>query len=247
MPEGTYLTDRLTDDAVKYVEGADVAKPFLLTVFYYAVHDPHHGRPDLVEKYKAEHPGRKAWQYEFGSMVGAVDESVGRIRAALKGRGMASNTAIFFVGDQGGKLRNYPLTGTKKGGQSLYEGRPRRAEPLRRPGVRRLAGRGLALPPRLACAREGHSLARPRHGGVDEGLPRAAEGASRTAVRPSAPDLQVTRRAIPRRHEPRSGLHNRGGSLSMPHASGRTICRLTPRARATPHGEDEGLGRERLD
>jgi arylsulfatase A-like enzyme len=135
VPKGTYLTDRLTDDAVRYVEGAGGAEPFLLTLFYYAVHDPHHGRPDLVERYKAEHPGRKAWQYEFGSMVGAVDESVGRIRAALKARGMDSNTVIFFVGDQGGKLRNYPLTGTKKGGQALYEGGARVPFFIHWPGV----------------------------------------------------------------------------------------------------------------
>lgn len=48
--EGEYLTDRLTDDALKYIE-ANRDKPFFLYFPHYAVHDPIEGRADLVEKY----------------------------------------------------------------------------------------------------------------------------------------------------------------------------------------------------
>jgi arylsulfatase A-like enzyme len=48
--EGEYLTDRLTDDALKYIESTK-GKPFFLYLAHFAVHDPIEGRDDLVEKY----------------------------------------------------------------------------------------------------------------------------------------------------------------------------------------------------
>lgn len=50
---GDYLTDRLTDEALKFiVEHQD--KPFFLYLSHFAVHDPIHGRRDLVPKYDAK-------------------------------------------------------------------------------------------------------------------------------------------------------------------------------------------------
>src|SRR5688572_23063892 len=50
---GDYLTDRLTDEAIKFVEGAK-DKPFFLYLAHFAVHTPIQGRPDLVARYKAK-------------------------------------------------------------------------------------------------------------------------------------------------------------------------------------------------
>lgn len=47
---GQYLTDQLTDEALKFIEG-NKEKPFFLYFPHYAVHDPIEGRQDLVEKY----------------------------------------------------------------------------------------------------------------------------------------------------------------------------------------------------
>ncbi|MBT6153343.1 MAG: sulfatase [Planctomycetaceae bacterium] len=49
--KGDYLTDRLTDEALKYIEQKK-DKPFFLYLSHYAVHDPIQGRADLVEKYR---------------------------------------------------------------------------------------------------------------------------------------------------------------------------------------------------
>jgi arylsulfatase A-like enzyme len=52
-PKGEYLTDRLTDEALKWVsENKD--HPFFLYLAHFAVHDPIQGRPDLVAKYEQE-------------------------------------------------------------------------------------------------------------------------------------------------------------------------------------------------
>lgn len=49
--DGEYLTDRLTDEALKYID-ANKDHPFFIYLSHFAVHDPIQGRPDLVEKYK---------------------------------------------------------------------------------------------------------------------------------------------------------------------------------------------------
>ena len=48
---GDYLTDRLTDEALRFIED-NRNKPFFLYLSHFAVHDPIHGRPDLVAKYR---------------------------------------------------------------------------------------------------------------------------------------------------------------------------------------------------
>jgi arylsulfatase A-like enzyme len=49
--DGTYLTDRLTDEALAYIE-SNKDNPFFLYLSHFAVHDPVQGRPDLVEQYE---------------------------------------------------------------------------------------------------------------------------------------------------------------------------------------------------
>jgi len=48
---GEYVTDRLAELAAQYI-AKNKDKPFLLYMSHFSVHDPIHGRPDLVEKYK---------------------------------------------------------------------------------------------------------------------------------------------------------------------------------------------------
>ena len=49
--EGDYLTDRLTDEALAYIEEKKDA-PFFLYFSHFSVHDPIKGDPKLVEKYR---------------------------------------------------------------------------------------------------------------------------------------------------------------------------------------------------
>ena len=50
-PTGEYLTDRLTDEAEKFIED-NKDQPFFLYMAHFAVHDPIQGREDLVRKYQ---------------------------------------------------------------------------------------------------------------------------------------------------------------------------------------------------
>jgi arylsulfatase A-like enzyme len=53
-PEGEYLTDRITDEAIGLIERRDRVRPFFLNLWHYAVHTPIQAPADLVEKYKAK-------------------------------------------------------------------------------------------------------------------------------------------------------------------------------------------------
>ncbi|MCF7849489.1 MAG: sulfatase [Kiritimatiellales bacterium] len=133
VPKTKYLTDQLTDDAVAYIRKQDGTQPFNLTVFYYSVHGPHVGRKDLVEKLKDR--GMEKSELHHAAMVEAVDESIGRIRAALAEKGLAENTIVIFAGDQGGQFDNTPMRGGKPAGVALFEGGARIPFIVQWPGV----------------------------------------------------------------------------------------------------------------
>jgi len=50
---GDYLTDRLTDEALRFID-ENQSRPFFLYLAHFAVHDPIQGREDLVAKYEAK-------------------------------------------------------------------------------------------------------------------------------------------------------------------------------------------------
>jgi arylsulfatase A-like enzyme len=114
-----YLTDVLTSKADEFIRNYDKDKPFMLSMWYYNVHSPHIGRKDLIDRYK--NLGWNDKYANYGAMVTAMDESVGRIRKALEDKGIADNTVILFISDQGGFFTNYPLRGQKVG-NTLGEG-----------------------------------------------------------------------------------------------------------------------------
>ncbi len=50
-PEGECLTDRLTDESIRFMEEA-YGEPFFLYLSFYTVHTPLQGKPELIEKYE---------------------------------------------------------------------------------------------------------------------------------------------------------------------------------------------------
>ncbi len=131
--KGDYLTDVLTDGAVDFIRDYDKNQPFMLSFWYYSVHSPSIGRKDLLKKY--QDTGLTGVYAHHAAMVEAMDESVGRIRAALKAKGIDDNTVFIVLSDQGGAYTNAPLRGGKKGGDALAEGGARVPFMIYYPGV----------------------------------------------------------------------------------------------------------------
>lgn len=118
-PRGSYLTDRQTDDAVAFI-GNNTRRRFLLSLFFYAVHTPKIGRPDYVAEAKAR--GLTGQMAEYDAMVRVVDDSVGRIVAALDSAGIRDQTVLIFTSDQGSYYERPPMRGSKEAGTALFEG-----------------------------------------------------------------------------------------------------------------------------
>ena len=78
-----YLTDKLTDKTIEFIEGYDQDRPFMISLWYYNVHTPNIGRKDLVPRF-AGRKGLEEKRAEYAAQVMAVDESVGRVRTALR-------------------------------------------------------------------------------------------------------------------------------------------------------------------
>ncbi|TYA72041.1 sulfatase [Seonamhaeicola marinus] len=131
--KGDYLTDVLTDNAVDFISTYNKAQPFMLSFWYYSVHGPSVGRKDLLKKY--QEAGLKGKYAHHAAMVEAMDESVGRIRKALNDKGISDNTVFIVLSDQGGAYTNAPLSGGKKGGNTLGEGGARVPFMVYYPGV----------------------------------------------------------------------------------------------------------------
>jgi arylsulfatase A len=124
-----YLTDRLTDEAEKFIE-QNKAKPFFLYLPHYTVHIPLKAKADLVAKYQAlAKPDQKHNNAIYAAMIESMDESVGRIVRQVEQLGLRENTIIIFTSDNGGlsvkEGPNTPATNNaplRAGKGYLYEG-----------------------------------------------------------------------------------------------------------------------------
>jgi len=112
---GEYLTDRLTDEAVRFIR-ANRDQPFFLYFPHYGVHTPLQAKDDMVEPYAQVPEKDRQGDPVYAAMVESIDQSVQRVQAALRELGLEDNTIIIFTSDNGGFWKatdNSPLRGHK--------------------------------------------------------------------------------------------------------------------------------------
>lgn len=120
-PVGEYLTDRITDEAVSFIE-TKKTEPFFLYLPYFTIHTPLQGKEDLVEYYKNK-PAKdgQGINPNYGAMVSTMDANVGRILEQLE-RLKLDNTLLIFTSDNGGIVRLSSQRPLRAGKGSYYEG-----------------------------------------------------------------------------------------------------------------------------
>jgi arylsulfatase A-like enzyme len=74
-------------------------KPFFLYMAHYAVHAPFHSDPRFAKNYKDS--GKPANAQAFATLIEGMDKSLGDILDDLDELGVAENTLVFFLGDNG--------------------------------------------------------------------------------------------------------------------------------------------------
>ena len=129
VPEGTYLTDHLTDRAVDLIRRAG-DRPFFLNLWYYSVHTPIQAKAAAVTRYEDKARGLGLDRFEsfaegepfpcehkrdqrvrrrllhsdavYAAMIDALDENIGRVLDALDATGKTGDTLVVFTSDNGG-------------------------------------------------------------------------------------------------------------------------------------------------
>jgi len=123
----TFLSEAITLEAKDAVtRSIQKEKPFFLYMSHYAVHSPFQSDPRFIKNYENSKKPRSA--KSFATLIEGIDKSLGDLMDHVASKGVAENTLILFVGDNGsdgplgdtyGYFSSAPLRG-KKG--TCYEG-----------------------------------------------------------------------------------------------------------------------------
>jgi arylsulfatase A-like enzyme len=111
---GGYSTDLLADKAVSCIQNRDPSKPMLLWLAFNAIHGPVSVPEEYLDKYTAIADTKRR---TIAAAVDCMDAAIGRVLDQLTASGIADNTIVVFMSDNGGQESggslNDPLRGTK--------------------------------------------------------------------------------------------------------------------------------------
>ncbi|MBI3879606.1 MAG: sulfatase-like hydrolase/transferase [Verrucomicrobia bacterium] len=115
----TFLTEALTIEAKSHVADAvKESKPFFLYFASYAVHAPFNSDPRYAAHYQDS--DKPAPAQAFATLIEGMDKALGDLLDQLDALGVAENTLIFFLGDNGSDAPMVaPGTKTAGDGQKL--------------------------------------------------------------------------------------------------------------------------------
>jgi arylsulfatase len=96
-----YCTDEFFKQATKWIEGEAAAKrPFYAYIATNAPHGPYNARPEDAALYEGKGLGKDTENF-FG-MLHNIDQNVGRLMAKVESLGIAKDTLVIFMNDNGG-------------------------------------------------------------------------------------------------------------------------------------------------
>ncbi len=120
-PEGEYLTDRIGDEVIKFID-KNQNKAFFAYVPFYSVHTPIQSKKEYQQKYSDINGDENHNRPDYAGMIQSLDENVGKILNKIEELKLSEKTLIIFTSDNGGirSISNqFPL---RAGKGSYYEG-----------------------------------------------------------------------------------------------------------------------------
>ncbi len=147
-----HIEDRMAEEAVRWME-AHRDGPFFLNYWMFSVHAPFDAKQALIDNYRDRvAPNQPQRSPTYAAMVESMDDAVGTLLDAVDRLGIADNTLLVFVSDNGGNMynevdgapptSNAPLRGGKA---TMYEGGTRVPCVVAWPGVSGAGTRSDAL------------------------------------------------------------------------------------------------------
>ncbi len=128
-PQGEYLTDRLTDEAIRLIGESD-DEPFFMDLWHYTVHMPPQAKEEDIRYFQEKAKRMKLDQVDpfvegehfpiqhkrdmrvkrrivqsdvvYAAMIRNLDWNIGRLMKALEDMGKTDDTIIIFTSDNGG-------------------------------------------------------------------------------------------------------------------------------------------------
>ncbi|WP_267906552.1 sulfatase-like hydrolase/transferase [Persicirhabdus sediminis] len=110
--EVTYLTDWLTDEAIRLINEDRGGNPYFMFLSYNAPHTPMEALDeDLAKHTQIADEKRRT----YAAMMTRMDDNVGRVLKLIEERGEMDNTMIFYLSDNGGAYNNSSDNGQWRG------------------------------------------------------------------------------------------------------------------------------------
>jgi arylsulfatase B len=123
-----YTTNLVADAASEFVtQHAKDSSPFFAYVPFSAPHDPFQAPDEYVKRYAnlddKPDDGKPSDKQLYAAMIACMDDGIGKILDSVQKAGIADNTLVWFLADNGGVLKipenNKPL---RDGKLTVYEG-----------------------------------------------------------------------------------------------------------------------------
>jgi len=115
--DSIFLTEALTREAIEALDKArERGEPFYLYMSHYAVHVPLYADKRFYKKYKEM--GLPEPEAKYASMIESMDKSLVDLMSYLDEKGIADNTIILFMSDNGG------LSAHARGGEPHTHNKP---------------------------------------------------------------------------------------------------------------------------
>ncbi len=119
--EGEYLTDRLSDEAVQFIQ-RNQNQPFFLYLPFYTVHVPIQPKEAYEVYFHQKQSSEAHHDAAYAAMIKSLDEGVGKIIKTLKDLNLEENTFVLFTSDNGAVWKTSKQWPLRAGKGSYYEG-----------------------------------------------------------------------------------------------------------------------------